>query len=191
MPAGDVPGPVRVLEARARGQWRGPGSARIGDCRHGHAWCGEMLQHSHVNRAPSLAAGRRLVERVQLGIRDKVVRDVHDHIVSEPQRLLLFPSCISAHVVPYTAATCYVRGAARVSAACRNIDGFRWGPGGAASMVCKAFCLPGSHPVPHGSAGCTPHPLVVEEDADAPGKHRGVNTDASVHAERACASLHL
>ena len=173
------------------GQWRDPGSARIGDCGHGHDWCGKMLQHSHVNRAPSLAAGRRLVERVQLGIRDEVVGDVHDHILSEPQRLLLFPSCIPAHAVPSIAATLYVGGAARVSTACRNIDGVRWGLGGAASMARKAFCLPRSHPVPHGSAGCTPHPLVVEEDADAPGKHRCVNTDASVRAERACASLLL
>ena len=129
MPAGEVPCPARVLEARARGQWRDPGSARIGDCGHGHDWCGKMLQHSHVNRAPSLAAGRLLVERVQLGIRDDVVRDVHDHILSEPQRLLLFPSCIPAHVVPAIAAALYVGGAARVSAACRNIDRVRWGRG--------------------------------------------------------------
>ena len=50
----------------------------------------EQLERAHVDRAPSLSAGR-LVEYIEEGLGDKVVRDACDEVGREPQGLLVHP----------------------------------------------------------------------------------------------------
>ena len=54
----------------------------------------EQLHRAHVDRAPSLPAGR-LVECVEVALGDEVVRDACDEVGREPQGLLVHP-----HPVP-------------------------------------------------------------------------------------------
>ena len=50
----------------------------------------EQLERANVDRAPSLSAGR-LVECIEEGFGDKVVRDACDEVGREPYGLLVHP----------------------------------------------------------------------------------------------------
>jgi hypothetical protein len=50
----------------------------------------EQLERAHVDRAPSLPAGR-LVECVEVMLGDEVVRDARDKVGREPYGLLVHP----------------------------------------------------------------------------------------------------